>query len=276
MSTYPPTPSSEKLDLHILQHNKDKKIRSVVLTAYDFPTAALISKTPVDAILVGDSVAMAVHGYKDTTHATMEMMELHVAAVARGAPKKLLIADMPFLSCSQGPAHAVACAGKLIQAGAHAVKIEGLRGLESVFEALSVAGIPVIGHLGLTPQFYLQFGGYKIQGRGQSAAEKILQEALRAQHLGLVALVLECIPTVLAEEITQSLSIPTIGIGAGPKTDGQVLVFHDAIGLSVGGRPLKFVRKYADSANYIEEAVNNFCLDVRSGSFPSLKESFES
>ena len=274
MSTHNPQIDSDKLDLKVLSNKKNQKIKSVVVTAYDYPSAKQFSLTSVDALLVGDSVAMTVHGFKDTTHATLEMMCVHTAAVSRGAANKLIITDMPFLTCHRGPHYAVECAGALVRAGAHAVKVEGALGVEGSIEAIVRAGIPVMGHLGLTPQSYLQMGGYKVQGREVSAANKIIDQANDLQQLGIFSLVLECVPVALAQEISGCLKIPVIGIGAGPHTDGQVLVYHDLLGLIPNAPALKFTRRYLPGSELIQNAIEKFCQDVRGSDFPSENEVF--
>lgn len=242
-----------------------------VLTAYDAVQARLLAATPVDAILVGDSAAMAVHGFDTTIHATVEMMRLHTAAVRRGAPEHFVIADLPFLATRQGRKVAVNAAGALLQAGANAVKVEGLTGHADVLVHLIAAGIPVMGHLGLTPQAVQQLGGHRMQADRPAAAKRLLAEAAELERLGVFALVLECIPAALAAQVTEALRIPTIGIGAGGGTDGQVLVLTDLLGLDPGFRP-KFARRYADGAGTVRRAVRHWVRDVRGGRFPARKE----
>jgi len=243
----------------------------VVLTAYDALMARLVAGAGIDAILVGDSAAMVVHGYPSTVHATIEMLCPHVAAVRRGAPDIFVVADLPFLSVRQGIPVATAAAGALIQAGANAVKLEGLTGHEEVVTHLIGSGIPVMGHLGLTPQSVNQFGGYRIQGREPDAAKHLRDEALRLQELGAFALVLECIPAELATAVTHDLAIPTIGIGAGAGTGGQVLVLSDLLGLDPDFRP-RFVRRYLEGHELLHAAVQKFAADVRVGAFPTREE----
>jgi 3-methyl-2-oxobutanoate hydroxymethyltransferase len=243
----------------------------VLIAAYDALMARLLAASEVDAILVGDSAAMVVHGFPSTVHATTEMMCLHTAAVRRGAPKMVVIADMPFLSVRQGREEAFRVAGALMQAGATAVKIEGVTGHEDVIAHLIGSGIPVMGHLGLTPQSVNQFGGFRLQGRTPEAAERLKTEALALEKLGAFSLVLECVPEALAADITDSLTISTIGIGAGPGTDGQVLVLTDMLGLDATFHP-KFVRRYLEGYESALGAVNSFARDVRSGKFPTGEE----
>jgi 3-methyl-2-oxobutanoate hydroxymethyltransferase len=240
----------------------------VVVAAYDALMARLLAASEADAILVGDSVAMVVHGHPSTIHATVAMMIAHTAAVRRGAPEALIIADMPFLSVRRGRDAAVRAAGELMQAGANAVKIEGLAGHEEVIGHLVGSGIPVMGHLGLTPQSVHQLGGHRIQARTADTAERLQAEAARLQDLGAFALVLECVPAGVAAEVTRDLAIPTIGIGAGPDTSGQVLVLSDLLGLDARFQP-RFARRYTDGAATVVSSVNAFVRDVRGARFPA-------
>jgi 3-methyl-2-oxobutanoate hydroxymethyltransferase len=243
----------------------------VMVTAYDAPMARIIAASEADVLLVGDSAAMVVHGLQSTVHATLDMMVLHTAAVRRGAPDRVIVADMPFLSFRRGPAAAVDAAGALLQAGATAVKLEGVTGHEDVVAHLVGSGIPVMGHLGLTPQSVNQLGGYRLQGRSAEAAARLRAEARRLEELGAFALVLECVPADLAAEITRERSITTIGIGAGAGTGGQVLVLHDLLGLDHTFRP-KFARRYLDGHGEILAALNAFAGDVRAARFPAREE----
>jgi 3-methyl-2-oxobutanoate hydroxymethyltransferase len=243
----------------------------VVVAAYDALMARLLAASEVDAILVGDSAAMVVHGFPSTVHATTEMMVLHTAAVRRGAPKMVIIADMPFLSVRLGRDEAVRAAGELMQAGATAVKIEGVTGHDEIIAYLIESGIPVMGHLGLTPQSVNQFGGHRLQGRTPEAAERLKADAQTLEKLGAFSIVLECVPEALASEVTSALSISTIGIGAGASTDGQVLVLPDLLGLDPTFRP-KFVRRYLEGHESVSSAINAFVRDVRGGKFPSAEE----
>jgi 3-methyl-2-oxobutanoate hydroxymethyltransferase len=243
----------------------------VMVTAYDAAMARLVAASEADAILVGDSAAMVVHGLPSTVHATLEMMVLHTAAVRRGAPERVIVADMPFLTFRRGRAEAVRAAGALMQAGATAVKLEGVAGHEDVIEHLVVSGIPVMGHLGLTPQSVNQLGGYRLQGRSESDAARLQADARRLEELGAFSLVLECVPAALAAETTKQLSIPTIGIGAGADTSGQVLVLNDLLGLDAGFRP-RFARRYLDGHGAIITALNDYARDVRGARFPAREE----
>ena len=243
----------------------------VLLAAYDALMARMLASSEADAILVGDSVAMVVHGFPSTVHATPEMMCMHTAAVRRGAPETVVIADMPFLSVRQGRNEAVRVAGALMQAGATAVKIEGVTGHEDLVPFLIGSGIPVMGHLGLTPQSVNQFGGFRLQGRTPESAERVKRDAQRLEELGAFSVVLECVPAALAAEITGALRVPTIGIGAGPQTDGQVLVLADLLGQDAEFRP-RFARRYVDGHRAALDAVNAFARDVRASRFPAPEE----
>jgi len=242
-----------------------------LLTAYDALHARLLAAATIDAILVGDSVAMVVHGHDTTIHATLEMMRLHTAAVRRGAPEAFIIADLPFLATRQGRQAATRAAGALLQAGANAVKVEGLTGHAEVIAHLVASGIPVMGHLGVTPQAVHQLGGYRVQASQPAAAQQLLADATELERLGVFAVVLECIPAGLAQRVTRALRIPTIGIGAGAGTDGQVLVVTDLLGLDPSFRP-KFARRYADGAGVVIRSVRRYVRDVRAGRFPNRKE----
>jgi 3-methyl-2-oxobutanoate hydroxymethyltransferase len=243
----------------------------VMVTAYDAAMAKIIAASEIDVILVGDSVAMVVHGFPSTVHATLEMMCLHTASVRRGAPDHLIVADLPFLTFRRGREEAVQAAGALLRAGATAVKLEGVEGHEEVVAHLVGSGIPVMGHLGLTPQSVNQLGGYRMQGRSQAEAEQLAAHALQLEALGAFSLVLECVPAALAESVTEALTIPTIGIGAGDKTSGQVLVLNDLLGLDAKFRP-RFARRYFDGHASLLDALNRYARDVRTARFPSPAE----
>ncbi len=248
--------------------------RVAMMTAYDAPTAALLDAAGLDVLLVGDSVEMVVYGRANTLSATMDSMVRHTRAVSAACKRALVVGDMPFLSYQTDPAEAVANAGRfLAEAGCAAVKVEGGRRIVKSIEAILAADIPVMGHLGLTPQSFRKFGGFKVQGRDAEEADEILADARALADAGCFSIVLECIPETLASEITAAVSVPTIGIGAGAGCDGQVLVFHDAVGLSGDFKP-KFVRRYADVSAIVSEAARSYCRDVKTGSFPSKEESF--
>jgi 3-methyl-2-oxobutanoate hydroxymethyltransferase len=252
-------------------HAKREQRPIVLVTAYDALMARLVAGTAADAILVGDSVAMVVHGQPSTLHATLELMCVHVAAVRRGAPAALVVADMPFLSVRRGATVAVEAAGALMQAGANAVKLEGVAGHEAAIAQIVGSGIPVMGHLGLTPQAVHQLGGYRLQGRAPAEAERLREQARALEELGAFAVVLECVPAALAATITGERAIPTIGIGAGGGTDGQVLVLSDLLGLDPEFRP-RFARRYLDGAATVRDAINRFAADVRAAQFPAPEE----
>ena len=244
----------------------------VVLTAYDAATTAVGEAGGVDALLVGDSLGMVVLGYESTLPVTMEDVLHHARAVGRTRKRALLIADMPWLSYHLSPEDAVRNAARFVrEAGADAVKIEGGRNRLPVLRALRDAEIPVMGHLGLTPQSVLRMGGYRVQGRGEAAAQELLEDARALEEAGAFSLVLEGIPSALASAITQEIGIPTIGIGAGPDCDGQVLVVHDLLGMLPGNVP-KFVRRYDTAYERQTEAVRRWAEDVRAGRFPSENE----
>ncbi|HSM50222.1 MAG TPA: 3-methyl-2-oxobutanoate hydroxymethyltransferase, partial [Thermoanaerobaculia bacterium] len=247
--------------------------RLVMLTAYDYPTARLVEAAGADVVLVGDSLAMVVLGHADTLAVTMDEMLHHVRAARRGTERALLVADMPYGSFHLGPEQAVANAVRFLkEGGAEAVKIEGAR--PEIVRALVAAEVPVMGHLGLTPQSLHRFGGFKVQGRGEEAREALLAAAEEVEAAGAFALVLECIPSPLAAEVSARLAIPTIGIGAGAGCDGQVLVFHDLLGFEERIAP-RFVRRYAELGRDAREALAAFAADVRAGRFPSAAEGYE-
>ncbi len=244
----------------------------VMVTAYDTPMARIVDDAGVDIILVGDSVANVVLGHEDTLAVTMEEMVHHVAAVARARPRALVVGDLPWMSYHLSVHEAVANAARLVRAGAGAVKLEGGLRRQAVVEAVVAAEIPVMGHLGLTPQSVHAMGGYRVQGRSPDAARSLLEAASVLEEAGCFALVLEGVPDVVAAAITEALEIPTIGIGAGPSCDGQVLVSYDLLG--IGPPPPKFVRRYAQLGQDATAAVAAFCADVRAGRFPTDAETY--
>ncbi|KXH70946.1 MAG: 3-methyl-2-oxobutanoate hydroxymethyltransferase [Candidatus Thorarchaeota archaeon SMTZ-45] len=255
---------------------KKKRKKIVMLTAYDAPTAAILSEVGVDMILVGDSVGNSLLGYESTIPVTLDDVIHHSAAVARARPDCLIVGDMPFMSYKISSEQALEnCSLMLQQGGAEAVKIEG--GSDSVVEIVKTivdAGIPVMGHIGLTPQSIYQLGGYRIQGRTAEMAEVLVQQAVKLEEAGAFSMVVELVPSETAKIITETVGIPTIGIGAGPYCDGQVLVLWDMLGLFEDFKP-KFVKKYANVRDLIKNAVSEYSNEVRAGMFPDEKHSFE-
>jgi 3-methyl-2-oxobutanoate hydroxymethyltransferase len=245
----------------------------VMVTAYDAPSARAADAAGVDLILVGDSVANTVLGYQDTLQVSVADLAHHVAAVTRVGPRALVVADLPWPSYHQGRRTAVRAAARLVRAGAKAVKLEGGAPRVPVVEALVDAEVPVMGHLGLTPQSVLPMGGYRVQGRGAEARERLVADALALEAAGVFAVVLEGVPPAAGRAVTEALDVPTIGIGAGPDCDGQVLVFHDLVGLNPGPAP-RFARRYADLHGQATEAVAAFAADVREGRFPGPEETY--
>ncbi|MBM4116766.1 3-methyl-2-oxobutanoate hydroxymethyltransferase [bacterium] len=265
--------TTKKIGPRQLAAMKAKGERIVALTAYDHPSARILDQAGVDIVLVGDSAANVVLGYDSTLPVTMTEMLVLTAAVARGARRALVVADMPFMSYQVSPAQALENAGRFVkEAGAEGVKLEGgLRTLPAI-EAILAAGIPVMGHLGLTPQSVLAFGGYRVQGREPAAAARLLEEARALAAAGVFALVLEGIPWTLAREISAAVPVPTIGIGAGEHCDGQILVLHDLLGY--GETQLSFVKRYAEIEGAIRAAVSAYAEEVRAGTFPSAAQRF--
>jgi 3-methyl-2-oxobutanoate hydroxymethyltransferase len=262
----------------VLTIKKKKKMgeKITAVTAYDFPTAQVASDAGIDVILVGDSLGMVLHGQPSTLKVTMDEMIYHTRLVSSANPLSLVVADMPYGSFHSETRQAVENAIRFVkEGGAEAVKLEGGEKRYRVIEAIINAEIPVMGHLGLTPQSVLSLGGFRTQGKQKRTAENILQHAIELEKLGVFAIVLESIPLELAERVTAHLSIPTIGIGAGKYCDGQILVFHDLVGLTRSYMP-KFVRRYADIYSSIHEALTLYIHDVRQGNFPGEAESFGS
>jgi 3-methyl-2-oxobutanoate hydroxymethyltransferase len=252
---------------------KTEKRKISMVTCYDHWSARIIAQTDIECILVGDSLAMVVHGFPSTLHATVEMMALHTNAVARGAPDKFIVADMPFPTFRRGIPTAMECVDRLMKAGAHAIKLEGVEGHEDVVKAIVGSGVPVMGHLGLTPQSIHQLGGFRVQGRETQAVLNLKRDARALQELGAFSVVLECVPSQVASEITQDLTIPTIGIGAGKETDGQVLVLQDLLGMNPSFKP-KFVRHFLNGEEQLRNALKHYHAGVSDGTFPSTNESY--
>jgi 3-methyl-2-oxobutanoate hydroxymethyltransferase len=258
-----------RVTIEDLRRKKELGEPIVMVTAYDTPTARIVDRAGVDLILCGDSLGMVVLGHDSTLKVTMEDMVRHTAAAARARPRALLAADMPFLSFQVSPESAVENAGRLVrEGGADLVKLEGGRTMVPAVLAITRASIPVIGHLGLTPQSILHFGGYRVQGRGEGAEASLLADARALADAGAVLIVLEGIPQTLGRKITAAVPVPTVGIGAGPGTDGQVLVLHDLAGLTEGPLP-RFVKRYGEIGTALEAAVASFAGEVRKGEYPA-------
>lgn len=246
-----------------------------MLTAYDYSTAKLLDEAGVNTILVGDSLGNVILGYEDTLSVTVEDMIHHCAAVARGTKNALVVCDMPFMSYQTSVYDAVVNAGRLMKEGrAQAVKLEGGKEVCPQIQAIVAAGIPVVGHLGLTPQSVNSFGGYKVQGKTEAAAKKLLEDAKAVEAAGAFAVVLECVPAKLAKLVTESIGIITIGIGAGPDCDGQVLVYQDMLGMFTDYVP-KFVKQFANVGEIIKDAVKAYIDEINAGSFPGEKHSYK-
>lgn len=253
---------------------KKRRERIVMVTAYDYPFARLADRAGVDVLLVGDTLGMVVLGFDNTLPVTMDHMLHHTQAVARARPRGMIVTDMPFMSYQVNAQEAVRNAGRLVQeGGAQAVKLEGGLTFRPIIEAIVTAGIPVMGHVGLLPQSIHQIGGYRVQGRDAAGVQKLLQDARALQEAGCFSVVLEAIPLQVSQQITEALEIPTIGIGAGPHCDGQVLVLHDLLGLESAASP-KFVRRYADLSLTVRTALEAYVRDVRSGRYPDRQHSY--
>lgn len=262
------------MSITLFNRKKRAQEKIVMVTCYDAASAAIVEQSAIDSILVGDSVAMAVHGLPNTTHATMEMMLLHTQSVARAIQSKFIVADMPFLSYRQDLSHTMKNVQALIQAGAHAIKIEGCKGNIDLIKHIVDSGVPVMGHLGLTPQAIHQIGGNKVQGRTEQLAKALIDQAYQLQQAGVFALVLECIPQQVSATISQNLEIPTIGIGAGVETDGQILVYHDLLGLQTDFQP-KFLKQYFDAQPAFLNALNSYAQEVKTQTFPAKEHCYQ-
>jgi 3-methyl-2-oxobutanoate hydroxymethyltransferase len=267
-------PNQEKRTVLSLKKIKEQGEKLSAITAYDFPTAKIASEAGIDLILVGDSLGMVIQGEKDTLRVTLDEIVYHTRLVSRSNPLSMVVSDMPFhsyhVSIDKTLENAIRC---VKEGGAEAVKLEGGRKRFKMIEAILNIEIPVLGHLGLTPQSVHSLGGFKVQGKKKEVAREILEDAIEMEKLGVFALVLESIPLELARKITESVKIPTIGIGAGRFCDGQILVFHDLVGLTSLYFP-KFVRKYADLNGIIQEALKQYIHDIQTGSFPGDDESY--
>ncbi|HEX9432278.1 MAG TPA: 3-methyl-2-oxobutanoate hydroxymethyltransferase [Burkholderiales bacterium] len=257
----------------VLELRRSKSARLAMLTAYDFPTAKLVAEAGIELILVGDSLGMVVLGYDSTVPVTMDDMVHHTRAARRGAPQAFLIADLPFLSYGTVDTALASAARLMKQAGADSVKLEGGVEVVPIVEALVRAGVPVLGHVGLTPQTASALGGYRLQGKDEETARRVLDGAQALEAAGCWGVVLELVPASLAQLVTERVTIPTIGIGAGVHCDGQVLVFHDLVGLFSGFTPT-FVKRYTEAGEAMRNAVARYAEEVRSGAFPSESHSF--
>ncbi len=263
--------------INILDFTKKKVAgeKITMITCYDYTSALIVDRTSIDAILVGDSLAMTMHGHPTTVQADLHLMALHTAAVVRGAKSKFIVGDLPFLSYRKSLSENMNAVEVLMQAGAHAVKVEGASGNTGFIRHLRDSGVPVMGHIGLTPQFVHLLGGYRVQGKTEESARRLIEEAHALEEAGCFALVLECVPGDLADKITKEVKIATIGIGAGPDTDGQVLVFQDLLGLNTEFKP-KFVQRFLNGAELFVEAIEEYNESVRNGAFPDAEHSFGS
>lgn len=253
---------------------KKEKKKITVVTAYDHWSAKILDKTNVNGILVGDCSSMVMHGEESTIFTDIEILALHVRAVKKGAPSKLIIASMPVMSLQKGLKDSMDNVHLLLKAGAQAVKIEGAHENEEMIKAIVAAGVPVIGHVGLMPSRHYMNEGFKVQGRDEESAVKIIEEAKKFESLGAICVVLEAVPRTLSGRVTEAVQIPVVGVGAGVDCDGQALVLHDMLGLITDFKP-KFVRLYLEGAKLITDAVNQFVEDVNSGTFPNDKESYK-
>ncbi len=263
-----------KVTTSVIHTMKEKGEKITMLTAYDYSTAAVMDEAGVDMILIGDSLGMVVLGYDSTLPVTMEDMLHHTKAVSRAVERAMVIGDMPFMSYQASVEEAVRNAGRFMkEAGAHGIKLEGGRDVAETTRRIVAAGIPVMGHLGLTPQSVHQLGGYKVQGKDDTAAKRIMEDARILEEAGAFSLVLEAVPATLAGEISKSLKIPTIGIGGGVDCDGQVLVVNDMLGMFEKFTP-KFVKKYANLNANMKEAIKQYLDEVRAGTFPGKEHSF--
>ena len=266
--------SIDKVTIPGLIGMKKKGKKIAMITAYDYPTALLVDRAGVDIVLVGDSLGMVVLGYESTIPVTLEDVIHHTKAVSRAVKRALVVADMPFMTFNVSVEEAIRNAGRLIkEGGAEAVKLEGGEEVRHVVKALVDAGIPVMGHVGLTPQRIAMFGGYRVRGKSVTIAKKLIKDAKALDEAGVFSIVLELMTAEVAKVITEEVSVPTIGIGAGPHCDGQVLVFHDMLGLFERFTP-RFVKKYANLGEIILKAVQEYVKEVKSGEFPSKEHSF--
>jgi 3-methyl-2-oxobutanoate hydroxymethyltransferase len=266
--------TNRRITIRDLQLAKERGERWPMLTAYDYSTARIFDEAGIPVLLVGDSAANVVYGYDTTVPVTVDELLPLVRGVVRGASRALVVGDLPFGSYQSSPAQALETAARFMkEGGAQAVKLEGGQRVAPQVEALTAAGIPVMAHIGLTPQSVNALGGYRVQGRGDEAAHRLVQDAKALEHAGAVAVVLEVVPSELAAQVTKALHIPTIGIGAGPSTDAQVLVWQDMAGMAPG-RAAKFVKRFADVGSLLRDAATHYADEVRSGAYPSAEHEY--
>jgi 3-methyl-2-oxobutanoate hydroxymethyltransferase len=259
------------LSLFAKKKSQGQKISMV--TCYDFWSAQIINSSSIDAVLVGDSLAMVMHGHKTTLNASVNLMALHTQAVSRGAPDKFIVGDMPFMSYRKDLKSNIQAVEKIMKAGAHAIKLEGAKGNLDLVSHIVESGVPVMGHLGLTPQSINQFGGFHVQAKKTDEQKRLIEDALALEDAGCFSIVLECVPAKIAEELSQQLKIATIGIGAGLNTDGQILVLQDMLGMNPKFKP-KFLRHYMNGFTQISDALNSYHEDVLNKKFPNDQESY--
>lgn len=261
--------------IHNFTRMKAAGEKIAVITCYDYTSALIVANTSIDCVLVGDSSSMVMHGAPNTTFSTVDQIAAHTSAVSKGIKDQLIIADLPFMSYHKSKKQTLEAVETLMRAGAHAVKLEGAsaQSLEAIHTIID-AGAPIMGHLGLTPQHIHQLGGFKVQGKTQAAASQLIEQAKKLEAAGCFSIVLECIPGTLAKTITDAVSIPTIGIGAGPDTDGQVLVFHDLLGLEKNLKP-KFVKPYLNAAELFTESIEKYSKEVKAQQFPESAHTFQ-
>lgn len=274
MSTQSNSDRPAKVTTQTLQEMKERGEKISMLTAYDYTMARIIDQAGIDVILIGDSASNVMAGYETTVPMTMDHMIYHASCVVRGTQKALVVADLPFMSYQVTTEEALRNAGRMMkEAGAHAVKLEGGKPVAKTVAKIVEAGIPVMGHLGLTPQSIYKFGTYKVRAKEEEEAHQLIKDARKLEEAGCFALVLEKIPAKLAKQVNEELSIPTIGIGAGPHCDGQVLVTHDMLGLNKEFKP-RFLRRYADMHTDMTESVQQYIADIKSGDFPNENEQY--
>ena len=261
-------------NIHEFLKKKQGRKKITMITCYDYTSAKIVNHSKIDCILVGDTSIMLMHGEKNTTQADIKIIETHTRAVSKGAFNKFIVADLPFMSYRKSLSQTMENVEKLIRAGAQAIKLEGAVGNLETIKYITDSGIPVMGHIGLTPQHFHALGGFKIQGKHGQEAVKLLEEAKALEKSGCFAIVLECVPSDVAKKISQALLIPTIGIGAGPDTDGQVLVFHDLLGLQSDFKP-KFLKTYLNGEELFIKSINQYVSDVQLHIFPGVEHSYE-